>query len=916
MKPIELEISGWGPYKQVEKLQFDKLWDRGLFLVTGPTGAGKTTIFDAICFALYGSLSGQMREKNSVRSDFADSSTKTYVKLKMEHKGKVYEIYRNPEYLRPKKRKSGGEDFTKERENAVLMLPDGNCLEGAKEVTGKMQEILALDYTQFKQISMIAQGEFAKLLTETPAEKIKIFRKLFGTTVVEQFAQHLRTKSNKLLKEVQEYRHRMDEDVKLFQEEREEWQALAGNPDRNYDMVFSYLETLLIEYKELKKASDKAFEKAEKEEQKLSAKKAEMQRAREAAEKRKSKEELLLARLAQKELFTEKEKEAEQIRRAQLVEPFFIRLKNGKEQAEKLEQTKENLRKERERLKEQMRENRFFYENREALSALLSLKKERNVQEEKLQKEAERLKTVQAEQESLKAAYLRAENSTKECRERLEQAETAYRRSAIGIAAKLLQAGKPCPVCGSLEHPCPAETGEAAVDETVLKELREAYEAEHGNMLGVHEKAVQKQAELTAAEAEVEKGKEALESLREEEAKQREKITGEQEDKAVGYQAGITRKEAKHHTKTAAGEAAEEAGFREDGIRTQELLEEKIASYRNAEVLLKDKEAEEARVSLELTQVSEKVTGLTDAYKQAILENGLEEETNFLSHRERQGEAEKLLEECRTYQEEIKSLTDLVKHLKEEEEAYRIQNGSIAQENADDENSLEEKLNFYKEEKKRLTKEREKAVQRISEIKKTIQALKEKQESSARLEKEYGIVKDLDNLVSGNNTKRLVFEQFVLAAYFEQVLEAANVRFEKMTAGRYTMFRSTEVTDGRSKDNMEICVMDYYTGKARPVKTLSGGETFKASLALALGLSDVVGRTNGGIRVDTLFIDEGFGALDSESLEQACEALTSLVEKDRLIGIISHVAELRERIDDQIVVHKTSSGSRIENVLG
>ena len=238
MKPIELEISGWGPYKQLEKIDFTELWERGLFLVTGPTGAGKTTIFDAISFALYGNLSGQMREKNSVRSDFANRDTKTYVRLKMQHKGQVYEIYRNPEYLRPKKRKTGTQEYTKERENAILTMPDGTCMEGAGEVTKKMQEILSLDYRQFKQVSMIAQGEFTRLLTETPNEKIKIFRELFGTSMLEQFTANLRAKANRLYKEVMEYRHRMDEDMKLLHEESEEWKELTEKTDRNYEDVF------------------------------------------------------------------------------------------------------------------------------------------------------------------------------------------------------------------------------------------------------------------------------------------------------------------------------------------------------------------------------------------------------------------------------------------------------------------------------------------------------------------------------------------------------------------------------------------------------------------------------------------------------------------------------------------------------
>ena len=179
--------------------------------------------------------------------------------------------------------------------------------------------------------------------------------------------------------------------------------------------------------------------------------------------------------------------------------------------------------------------------------------------------------------------------------------------------------------------------------------------------------------------------------------------------------------------------------------------------------------------------------------------------------------------------------------------------------------------------------------------------------------REYGYVKELENMAVGNNAKRLVFEQYVLAGYFEEILRAANLRFNKMTSGRYEMSRVNEVGDGRIKDNLEIQVLDNYTGRYRSVRTLSGGETFKASLCLALGMSDVIQSMNGGVRVDTLFVDEGFGALDDESLEQACSALTGLAGKNCLIGIISHVPQLRERIGAQLVIEKTGSGSLIRN---
>ena len=203
----------------------------------------------------------------------------------------------------------------------------------------------------------------------------------------------------------------------------------------------------------------------------------------------------------------------------------------------------------------------------------------------------------------------------------------------------------------------------------------------------------------------------------------------------------------------------------------------------------------------------------------------------------------------------------------------------------------------------------------MQNIRRLFDALRRKNEKKQKLEEEYGIVKRLDDAASGNNRLRLVFEQYVLAAYFEEILKAANIRLQMMSSGRYELCRSETLGDGRKKDNLEMDVMDYYTGKYRSVKTLSGGESFKTSLALALGMSDVVQALSGGIRVETLFIDEGFGSLDSESLEQASATLQSLVERDRLIGIISHVPELAEKIANKIRIHKTNAGSRAEIVI-
>jgi exonuclease SbcC len=279
--------------------------------------------------------------------------------------------------------------------------------------------------------------------------------------------------------------------------------------------------------------------------------------------------------------------------------------------------------------------------------------------------------------------------------------------------------------------------------------------------------------------------------------------------------------------------------------------------------------------------------------------------TQFERSRKHPKQQKEMEEKLHAYREECSTLTALVKQMAE---------GNVPK-TITDITSYREKKSLYEEKKKELLAEQKNWNIYLDAIGRTRRSMKEKLEELRIVSEEYGYVKDLDNAANGINPKKLVFEQYVLAAYFEEILRAANLRFLKMTGGRYEMSRPGKVGDGRSRDNLEIQVFDYYTGKYRSVKTLSGGESFKASLALALGMSDVIQAFHGGIRVDTLFVDEGFGTLDSESLDQACETLNSLVEKERLIGIISHVPELRERIEHQILIEKTNSGSNIKVVV-
>ena len=240
MKPEKLIICGWGPYKEETVIDFSK-FNTSLFLITGQTGAGKTTLFDAIAYALYGMLSGDVREKGSVRSDFADENTRTYVELYMTHKNEKYHIIRNPEYMRPKKKKGGDSSFTKEKENAALTLPDGSIIAGNTDVTGKVEEILGMDGKQFRQISMIAQGEFAKMLLASPAEKTAIFRELFGTGIYAAVQNNLRERSAKLYRDYMNYKHKMEEDIALLLLDGEEWKELVSYEHPDFEVIERYL---------------------------------------------------------------------------------------------------------------------------------------------------------------------------------------------------------------------------------------------------------------------------------------------------------------------------------------------------------------------------------------------------------------------------------------------------------------------------------------------------------------------------------------------------------------------------------------------------------------------------------------------------------------------------------------------------
>uniref|UniRef100_UPI0040560B60 AAA family ATPase n=1 Tax=Acetatifactor sp. TaxID=1872090 RepID=UPI0040560B60 len=884
MKPKKLCLCAWGPYRDKEEVDFTTFDERGIFLITGATGAGKTTIFDAITYALYGALSGDERDKerNSVRSDFAEPQAPTYVELTMEHGGQVYQIRRNPEYYRPKKRRSAESvQLTKEKENAILYYPGGRVLEGVREVNAALQDILGLDYQQFKKISMIAQGEFARLLVASPKEKTKIFREIFGTGIYERFTQGLSVRARKLYAKVAEHKAKLSEDIRLLGVDiakhgwedalRERFEAITDSENWNYEELTDCLlkmeqdasAKVQLQKKQYEK-SDRTFEKMTAELSTQEAVNRNLEHLKEVAEEKES----LKKRATE---YQEKEKTFVNARNAAFVEVAEEKKKqlegqlisNGKER-ERNEVEKNALRKEAEELVKTVNVAEQIRELVNRKKILCDWQSEQKKLETELLRKQEQLLRGQEK-------YLKEEGSYRRIRADYEEADHRRKLSAIGLAAALLEPGKPCPVCGSLEHPTPARVMDGVLSEEEFTVLKDKMEAEGDALNRLHENLITLNAQVDHLNVRAEEGK----------------------DKIMAEQAALTEKKDDRNREYL--DCSPEEALRK--------LQKKCDRAGQITGLLQEKESYEERLLSASEQLQEGLKEAERHFMQLLAQYGFTEYTVYMQAKLPVEEREALQKDIISYQKKIDVNKELYQHL---QEVTRGKEYVDLQEQ-------KEKLQIIKDTRAGALKEQKKWEQNLMEVKKTSKMMKEKLTLIEEDSKEYGYIKDLENIATGNNAKKLVFEQYVLAGYFEEILRAANIRFRKMTAGRYEMERISEVGDGRVKDNLEIQVLDYYTGKYRSVRTLSGGESFKASLALALGMSDVIQSMNGGIRVDTLFIDEGFGALDEESLNQACDTLMALVEKNRLIGIISHVPELRERIDKQLIIDKTGSGSTIRN---
>ena len=1046
MKPLKVVMCAFGPYAGKVELPFHQLGNDGLFLITGDTGAGKTTIFDAIAFALFDGASGSVRTVDTLRSDFANPNTKTYVELEFSHKGKDYRLTRNPKYERPKK---SGIGVTNENADATLVLPTGDVVTGNTKVTDKIVELLGIDFKQFKQIAMIAQGEFLKLLLSESNERAGIFRKVFNTDIYLRIQDALKRQEKDLKEHCEESKRSILQYIEgiLYDEEFEDYlqlsefiskrsvhgtkqimellKALIEKDKLAYDQDKRQSEELanliMAKASELKEAEyvnksfsgldtaqkllDDLLQKADQMDQNeataVAAEKAlhgvkpledrylrekralleltnSMQTLRSTIALQIPKvEELHTALSTEQQKESIREKLASDILRLTHALPQYAKVEKIKQEKDKQEiilrtietslttlklqkitiaDKKDKLSKERDELSEV--ETRLA-ECKNTLLNLGALETQLN----SITTGITAVKTMHSEYSKLQSAYLTAEKLYNVANDDYLAKESAFFREQAGILAENLEEGLPCPVCGAIEHPQKAKSMAKAPSEADIQLLKGQKDRKQQIMYKASETASSKKTQIETSknylyqtaksvfmhdtlntlvdlellvknellktkvnmqeqtadkltlDAQSVRKTKCLEQLRqaEETLQKTDDAYTQQSEQKANLEVALSAMKSEIETLQAVLDYPSIQKAQQMIVdKTSQLDELKRVLQKTEHAYLENKRALDSNNTL-IGDQELRLDAINVGLKTAWVEYTTKyQEYGFLDEKDYQAAllAEQPLAELK---QTIADYRDLCKSTKIDIERL---NAETKGKQLKDTAKIYEQQSALRRVKDPLEEKIQRIVARLQINEKVAKELSKAELVRHQLETDYMMVSNLSKTANGElvGKQKLAFEQFVQASYFNQIIAEANQRLMAMTNGRYELLRKENATDHRSQSGLELDVLDNYTGKIRTVKSLSGGESFKASLSLALGLSDVIQSYAGGVEIDTMFIDEGFGALDAESLEQAIITLNSLTSGNRLVGIISHVSELKDRIDKKIVIKKNIDGSTLDLV--
>ena len=926
MRPLRLTLSAFGPYAAETTLDLEKLGRGGLYLITGDTGAGKTTIFDAITYALYDHSSSGIREGSMLRCKYADDKTPTFVELEFEVHGVRYTVRRNPEYQRPKAR---GEGMTTEKADATLTYPDDRPpVTKAKDVTAAVQEIIGLDYNQFSQIVLIAQGQFTKLLNASTEERSRIFRKLFRTQRYAQLQERLQAEASALNQQRTAQNAKLDSLLGGLQFSPEDpdaealralcaqtvpetalalLDALTARQAAALEEVGTALQATEAQLDTVQQQLGAAAQ-AQRLAQQLAARQAELAAAKPALDAARAEAGRHAGDAAQLDALTAQVTQAQSALAAYDALDALCRQQTEARDAARLAAAQAHKR------RTQLDSlNAALAAAETELAALanadtrLLALQNRNAQltqrGEALAKLEQRLADCQRQAKTAHKAqenYRAAAAAQDEARTRQNTLERAFLDAQAGLLAESLTEGAPCPVCGSTHHPARALLPHTAPTQAQVEAARQA--AAEADRQAQNASAAAQSALATANEAKTSLRRDAETLLPE-------RFTTPEGTVPLTF-ALMTNVLAEENTTLQAAQTDCKAQCRQaeaDCRRKAQLEADRQEKIRQRPAL------EQAAAEADRSAAAQNASA--DA-----LEGQIAERRAALPY-PRRADAQAALDKLEADRSTLRTGMDTAqRRLKQAEQTVAAAEAAVealtAQQTAAQKELPARSAEELTAQQTALTAARETLRSREKQLsaqllpnRKTAAQYRAAAEARQTLESRWQWVSALAATAGGTLTskQKIKLEAYIQMNYLDRILRYANTRLMQMTAGQYELER-IGAENQRSQSGLDLGVIDHYNGTRRSVKTLSGGESFKASLALALGLSDEVQSSAGGIRLDTLFLDEGFGSLDEESLELAIRVLSGLTEGDRLVGIISHVGALKDRIDRQVVVHKARTG--------
>ena len=926
MRPLRLTLSAFGPYAAETTLDLEKLGRGGLYLITGDTGAGKTTLFDAITYALYDHSSSGIREGSMLRCKYADNKTPTFVELEFEVHGVRYTVRRNPEYQRPKAR---GEGMTTEKADATLTYPDDRPpVTKAKDVTAAVQEIIGLDYNQFSQIVLIAQGQFTKLLNASTEERSRIFRKLFRTQRYAQLQERLQAEAAALNQQRTAQNAKLDSLLGglQFSPEDPDAEALRALCAQTVpETALSLLDTLTARQAAALEEAGTALQateaqldtvqqqlgaaaQAQRLAQQLAARQAELAAAKPALDAARAEADRHAGDAAQLDALTAQVTQAQSALAAYDTLDALCRQQTEARDAARLAAAQAQKRRTQldslnAALAAAETELAALANADTRLLALQNRSAQLTQRGEALAKLEQRLADCQRQAKAAHKAqenYRAAAAAQDEARARRDALERAFLDAQAGLLAEGLTEGAPCPVCGSTHHPARALLPHTAPTQAQVEAARQA----------AAEADRQAQNASAAAQSALAAANEAKTSLRRDaETLLPERFTAPEGTVPLTF-ALMTNVLAEENAALQTAQTDCKAQCRQadaDCRRKAQLEADRQAKTRQRPTL------EQAAAEADRSAAAQNASA--DA-----LEGQIAERRAALPY-SRRADAQAALDKLEADRSTLRTGMDTAQRkLKQAEQTVAAAEAAVealtAQQTAAQKELPARSAEELTAQQTELTAARETLRSREKQLsaqllpnRKTAAQYRAAAEARQALESRWQWVSALAATAGGTLTskQKIKLEAYIQMNYLDRILRYANTRLMQMTAGQYELER-IGAENQRSQSGLDLGVIDHYNGTRRSVKTLSGGESFKASLALALGLSDEVQSSAGGIRLDTLFLDEGFGSLDEESLELAIRVLSGLTEGDRLVGIISHVGALKDRIDRQVVVHKARTG--------